>query len=51
MSELSEVFSGAKPLTRVEKNGKFLTSTQILPHLCVDKGDILIDILPFRQTT
>ena len=30
MDELSEVFSGTKPLTRVEKNGMFFLSIAIV---------------------
>lgn len=30
MDELGEVFSGTKPLTRVEKNGKTTCSTRVL---------------------
>lgn len=35
MNELSEVFSGAKPLSRVQKNGKFL-------EFCIHFGNIFI---------
>ena len=34
MQELGEVFSGTKPLTRVEKNGKFQKSLNFLSIKC-----------------
>lgn len=35
MEELGEVFSGTKPLTRVEKNGKFISDSIINLLMCL----------------
>lgn len=41
MMELAEVFSGVKPLTRVEKNGKMLLRS----HNMLETVDIIVSVL------
>lgn len=53
MTELAEVFSGVKPLTRVEKNGEFLSSPGEMKdaHLHLNSGLSLQAINYFSVST
>lgn len=44
IEELSEVFSGTKPLTRIEKNGAFFIYKDMIFNFCLQYKIIL----PFR---